>query len=101
MCINCRLTYHQFTGFAVLDPIYGDSVSTGLVVAIISIIVNAITIPIGLYLLNPSSGADGKKNSNLSALISAAKEPVVWAPGFWQRSGIGWGKNSGSMGPNL
>lgn len=69
-----------FTGFAVLDPIYGDSVSTGLVVAIISIIVNAITIPIGLYLLNPSSGADGKKNSNLSALISAAKEPVVWAP---------------------
>ena len=49
-------------------------------VAIISIIVNAITIPIGLYLLNPSSGADGKKNSNLSALISAAKEPVVWAP---------------------
>ncbi len=69
-----------FPGFAVLDPIYGDSVSTGLVVAIISIIVNAITIPIGLYLLNPSSGADGKKNSNLSALISAAKEPVVWAP---------------------
>ncbi|STP18698.1 transporter YfdV [Escherichia coli] len=51
-------------------------------VAIISIIVNAITIPIGLYLLNPSSGADGKKNSNLSALISAAKEPVVWAPVF-------------------
>ncbi|WP_181945916.1 AEC family transporter, partial [Klebsiella pneumoniae] len=66
-----------FLGFAVLDPIYGDSVSTGLVVAIISIIVNAITIPIGLYLLNPSSGADGKKNSNLSALISAAQEPVV------------------------
>ncbi len=31
-------------------------------------------------MLNPSSGADGKKNSNLSALISAAKEPVVWAP---------------------
>lgn len=80
MCINCRFTYHWILGFAVLDPIYGDSVSTGLVVAIISIIVNAITIPIGLYLLNPSSGADGKKNSNLSALISAAKEPVVWAP---------------------
>ena len=71
-----------------LDPIYGDSVSTGLVVAIISIIVNAITIPIGLYLLNPSSGADGKKNSNLSALISAAKEPVVWSTLFWQRSRV-------------
>lgn len=69
-----------FLGFAVLDPIYGDSVSAGLVVAIISIIVNAITIPIGLYLLNPSSGKDGKGSSNLSALISAVKEPVVWAP---------------------
>ncbi|MEL8148799.1 AEC family transporter, partial [Escherichia coli] len=40
-----------FLGFAVLDPIYGDSVSTGLVVAIISIIVNAITIPFCLYFL--------------------------------------------------
>lgn len=68
-----------FLGFAVLDPIYGDSVSTGLVVAIISIIVNAITIPIGLYLMNPSAGKDGK-SSNLSALVSAMKEPVVWAP---------------------
>lgn len=101
MCINCRFTYHWILGFAVLDPIYGDSVSTGLVVAIISIIVNAITIPIGLYLLNPSSGADGKKNSNLSALISAAKEPVVWAPVLATIHGVGWGKNSGSMGPNL
>ena len=69
-----------FLGFAVLDPIYGDSVSTGLVVAIISIIVNAITIPIGLYLMNPSAGKDGKGGSNLSALVSAMKEPVVWAP---------------------
>ena len=69
-----------FLGFAVLDPIYGDSVSTGLVVAIISIIVNAITIPIGLYLLNPSAGKDGAGSSNMSALISAIKEPVVWAP---------------------
>lgn len=69
-----------FLGFAVLDPIYGDSVSTGLVVAIISIIVNAITIPIGLYLMNPSAGKDGKGSSNLSALVSAMKEPVVWAP---------------------
>ena len=68
-----------FLGFAVLDPIYGDTVSTGLVVAIISIIVNAITIPIGLYLLNPGD-KDGKKSSNLDALISAFKEPVVWAP---------------------
>lgn len=69
-----------FLGFAVLDPIYGDSVSTGLVVAIISIIVNAITIPIGLYLLNPSASKEGGGNSNTSALLSAMKEPVVWAP---------------------
>lgn len=80
MCINCRFTYHWIPGLQFSIRLYGDSVSTGLVVAIISIIVNAITIPIGLYLLNPSSGADGKKNSNWSALISAAKEPVVWAP---------------------
>ena len=65
-----------FLGFAVLDPIYGDTASTGLVVAIISIIVNAITIPIGLFLLNPS----GSGSSNLDALKSALKEPVVWAP---------------------
>lgn len=30
--------------------------------------------------MNPSAGKDGKGNSNLSALISAMKEPVVWAP---------------------
>ncbi|WP_345828627.1 transporter YfdV [Erwinia sp. HDF1-3R] len=69
-----------FLGFAVLDPIYGDSVKTGLVVAIISIIVNAITIPIGLYLLNPSARDDDKGSSGKSALVSAFKEPVVWAP---------------------
>lgn len=69
-----------FLGFAVLDPIYGASVSTGLVVAIISIIVNAITIPLGLYLLNPSADQQGKGANKFSALIAAAKEPVVWVP---------------------
>lgn len=71
-----------FLGFAVLDPIYGDTVSTGLVVAIISIIVNAITIPIGLFLLNPAStnGNGGKGSGGMGALISAFKEPVVWSP---------------------
>ncbi|MCW2257026.1 putative permease [Providencia alcalifaciens] len=71
-----------FLGFAVLDPIYGDTVSTGLVVAIISIIVNAITIPIGLFLLNPASNSgNGEKGSGgMGALISAFKEPVVWSP---------------------
>ncbi|RKS87257.1 hypothetical protein DES39_0477 [Orbus hercynius] len=69
-----------FLGFAVLDPIYGDTVSTGLVVAIISIIVNAITIPIGLFLLSPAKGENAKGNSGLDSLISALKEPVVWSP---------------------
>ncbi|WP_392560147.1 transporter YfdV [Orbus mooreae] len=69
-----------FLGFAVLDPIYGDTVSTGLVVAIISIIVNAITIPIGLFLLSPAKGENEKGNSGLNSLISALKEPVVWSP---------------------
>lgn len=66
----CRLLFHRsiqeaavsaliagsptigFLGFAVLDPIYGDTVSTNLVIAIISIVVNAVTIPIGMYLIN-------------------------------------------------
>lgn len=69
-----------FLGFAVLDPIYGSGTETGLVIAIVAIVVNAITIPIGLYLLNPGSlpGAEGGKSEN--ALVSALKEPVVWTP---------------------
>lgn len=41
-----------FLGFAVLDPIYGNSASTNLVIGIVSIVVNAVTIPIGLALIN-------------------------------------------------
>lgn len=41
-----------FLGFAVLDPIYGNDVTTNLVIGIVSIVVNAITIPIGLALIN-------------------------------------------------
>lgn len=44
-----------FLGYAVLSPIYGASASTGLVVAIVAIVVNAIIIPIGLVLLDPQS----------------------------------------------
>lgn len=80
-----------FLGFAIFDPIYGDSVSTGLVVAIISIIVNAICIPIGLLLFNIQDKRAAKKagavgntapqgTSGFDALISAIKQPVVWAP---------------------
>ena len=39
-------------GFAVLDPIYGNNTNTNLVIGIVSIVVNAITIPLGLTLIN-------------------------------------------------
>lgn len=69
-----------FLGFAVLDPIFGPTTTTGLVVAIVAIVVNAITIPIGLCLLNPATGTDpsGKKRNN--AFLNAIKQPVVWSP---------------------
>lgn len=73
-----------YLGFAVLEPIYGTSATVGLVVAVVAIVVNAITIPIALYLLNPgrqSANAAGNppvKPSN--ALINALKEPVCWSP---------------------
>ena len=70
-----------FLGYAILDPLYGTGVETGLVIAIVAIVVNAITIPIGLYLLNAGGGgtADGQAPKG-NALLSAVKEPVVWAP---------------------
>lgn len=62
-----------FLGFAVLDPIYGDTVDTNLVIAIVSIVVNAITIPIGMYLITL-----GQAKSHEKAALAAAnqgKEP--------------------------
>ncbi|WP_297951234.1 AEC family transporter [uncultured Lactobacillus sp.] len=41
-----------FLGFAVLDPIYGNNATTNLVIGIVSIVVNAVTIPLGLMLIN-------------------------------------------------
>ena len=46
-----------FLGFAVLDPIYGNSASTNLVIGIVSIVVNAVTIQIGLALINKGQAA--------------------------------------------
>ena len=91
-----------FLGFAVLEPIYGFNTSTGLVIAIVAIVVNAITIPIGLYLLDPDStpipasatstttatpgtttaqpAAPEKKKKGNNAFLNALKQPVVWAP---------------------
>ena len=69
-----------FLGFAVLEPIYGATATTGLVVAIVSIVVNAINIPIGLALMNQGRGSvqPGVKKSN--PVVDALKEPVCWAP---------------------
>ena len=71
-----------FLGFAVLEPIYGATATTGLVVAIVAIVVTAINIPIGLALMNSGKGGavqtqDGKKSN---PVIDALKEPVCWAP---------------------
>ena len=74
-----------FLGFAVLEPIYGSSASVGLVIAIVSIVVNAVGIPIGLSLLNSGNSATaaqagGKKPSSFAPVINALKQPVAWAP---------------------
>lgn len=74
-----------FLGFAVLQPIFGDSASVGLVIAIVAIEVNAIGIPIGLALLNSgnaakAAGSNGKKPNPWMPVINAIKEPVAWAP---------------------
>lgn len=73
-----------YLGFAVLEPIYGTSATVGLVVAVVAIVVNAVTNPLALCLLNPgrqSAAAAGNppvKPSN--ALLNALKEPVCWSP---------------------
>ncbi len=67
-----------FLGFAVLEPIYGATATTGLVVAIVSIVVNAINIPIGLALMNNGGTVQQTKKGN--PVMDALKEPVCWAP---------------------
>ena len=91
-----------FLGFAVLDPIYGNDVTTNLVIGIVSIVVNAITIPLGLFLINKglaqdkeaatsdnnsdSDDKDDKKKKSkgnshiMESIISAIKKPVAAAP---------------------
>ena len=73
-----------YLGFAVLEPIYGTSATVGLVVAVVAIVVNAVTIPLALCLLNPgrqSAAAAGHPPVQPSnALLNALKEPVCWSP---------------------
>ena len=72
-----------FLGFAVLEPIYGSTAATGLVVAIVSIVVNAVSIPIGMALLNAGSSGAGKAQDSAkkgNPVLEALKAPVCWAP---------------------
>lgn len=72
-----------FLGYAILDPLYGTGIETGLVVAIVAIVVNAVTLPIGLYLLNSGSNSTGQNTKGQgSAILDSLKQPVVWAPLF-------------------
>ncbi len=64
-----------FLGFAVLDPIYGNSVDTNLVIAIVSIVVNAVTIPIGMYLINLGQAKAHEKVA-LAAANAATGKPA-------------------------
>lgn len=100
----CRLMFHRsiqeaavcaliagsptigFLGFAVLDPIYGDTVSTNLVIAIISIVVNAVTIPIGMYLINVGQAKDRARLS--AATVANSKGDVKVASASAKTSSI-------------
>ena len=73
-----------YLGFPVLEPIYGTTANVGLVVAVVAIVVNAVTIPLALCLLDPgrqSAAAAGNPPVRPSnALLNALKEPVCWSP---------------------
>lgn len=74
-----------FLGFAVLEPIFGSSATVALVIAIVSIVVNAVGIPIGLSLLNAGNAQlaaanGGKKPNPWKPVLQALAQPVAWAP---------------------
>lgn len=63
-----------FLGFAVLDPIYGGTTETNLVIGIVSIVVNAITLPIGFYLINR-----GQQKAMATAMVGPSADPKKMA----------------------
>ena len=63
-----------FLGFAVLDPIFGDTTNTNLVIGIISIVVNAITIPIGVSLVESWQNEQAAKNGTLKEFNDKGKK---------------------------
>ncbi len=75
-----------YLGLAVLVPIFGNNATTGLVVAIVAIVVNAITIPISLVLLNPQGdtvpseeAATAKPASGNISMATATGTPAAAA----------------------
>lgn len=85
-----------FLGFAVLEPIFGTSPEVALVVAIVSIVVNAIGIPVGLSLMNASlerTSPSNKKHNFWPPVLHALVQPVALAPILavvWVMVGIPW-----------
>lgn len=65
-----------FLGFAVLDPIYGSDVTTNLVIGIVSIVVNAVTIPLGFYLINKGQSEMRAKAAKGTKAVPAASAAV-------------------------
>ena len=89
-----------FLGFAVLDPIYGNTVDTNLVIAIVAIIVNAITIPIGFYLINiglQRDAAIAKRAAKKAAEAPATATVAAAAPAL---AGAGAGGGTIAVDPN-
>lgn len=70
-----------YLGFAVLEPIYGTSATVGLVVAVVAIVVNAVTIPLALCLLNP-----GRQSA--AAAGQSAGQTVKRPPQRVERTGL-------------
>ena len=68
-----------FLGFAVLEPIFGTTPSVALVVAIVSIVVNAVGIPVGLSLMNASL----EKQQLAAATTSGTAAVVKKRPSAW------------------
>lgn len=76
-----------FLGFAVLEPIFDQTVglpAVALVVAIVGIVVNAVGIPVGLSLMNASlekqNPGSTKKENPFKPVLHALAQPVAWAP---------------------
>ncbi len=66
-----------FLGYAVLDPLYGTGVETGLVIAIVAIVVNAVTIRSACICSTPAAAATSPQTANEgNALLSALKAVV-------------------------